>query len=116
MRAALKIAVVAALSVALHLVLGWGWTLGAGIVAGVWAGPRGWLLGGAGVGLAWGVLVLYNFAVAAGPVEQMAATMGGILGGVPGAATLGLTLLIGMLLGAAGGGVGTQLRRLTRPR
>ncbi|MDX1545633.1 MAG: hypothetical protein R3247_01515 [Rhodothermales bacterium] len=101
---------------ALHLVLGWAWTLGAGIAAGLWAGPRGWLLGGAGVGMAWGALVLYNYAVAAEPVGQMASTMGGILGGMPGAATLGLTLLVGILLGAAGGGVGTQLRRLARPR
>lgn len=108
----MKILATALLSLVLHLALGWAWTLGAGLVAGFWAGPRGWLIGAAGVGLGWAALIGYNFVRAPAAVGQMAETMGGLLGNLPAAALVAVTLLLGALLGMAGGGLGTQLRAL----
>jgi hypothetical protein len=105
----MKLLVIILLALVIHLLLGWAWTILAGIVAGVWALRRGWLLGGAGVGLSWLVLIGYNFVVAPGPVGRMTDTMGGILGHLPGIAVVGLTLLMGVLLGTVGGGLGTQV-------
>ena len=106
----MKLAATAVLALVLHVLLGWAWTLGAGVVAGVWAGRRGWFVGGMGVGLSWLVLVVYNFIIAAGPVGRMTETLGGILGNLPGFAVVGITLVIGVLLGTLGGGLGTQIR------
>ena len=101
-----------ALALALHLTLGWAWTLGAGLAGGAWAGRRGWLTGAAGVALGWAALVAYHFAAAPGATVRMARTVGGLLGNLPGFATVLATVLIGAALGAAGGLVGQQLRRL----
>lgn len=111
----MKIAVTTAVSLALHLTLGWAWTLLAGVAGGVWAGRRGGVVGGAGVGLGWLLLVIYNFAVAAPAVRAMTATMGGILGNLPAWAVVALTLLVGVMLGATGGVLGARLARV-RPR
>ncbi len=112
----MKLLVTALLALVLHLLLGWGWTLLAGVAAGAWVGRRGWLVGGAGVALGWLALVAYNYAVAARPVQAMADALGGILGNLPGFVVVGLTLLIGALLGAVGGAAGTQLGLLLRRR
>ena len=106
----MKILGTAVLSIILHLLLGWAWTLLAGIVGGFWAVRRGWLVGTFGVGLAWAALIGYNFAVASGPVTTMTDTMGGIMGDWPGFATVALTLFIGVLLGLLGGAIGGQIR------
>lgn len=103
-----------ALALALHLLLGWAWTLGAGIVGGAWAARRGWLVGAAGVALGWAALVVYNFIAAPDATVRMARTMGGLLGNLPGVVTVLATVLIGAALGAAGGFVGQQARRLFR--
>ncbi|MFQ5571596.1 MAG: hypothetical protein ACE5G0_18095 [Rhodothermales bacterium] len=100
------------LALALHLVLGWAWTMGAGIAAGVWMGRRGWFVGGAGVGLSWLALIIYNYVAAGRAVQTMTQTLGDILGNLPGIAVVGLTLLIGVLIGVLGGLVGTQLGQL----
>lgn len=105
----MKLLVTVILAFALHLLLGWAWTILAGIVVGVWQGRRGWLVGAAGVGLSWLGLVVYNLVVAPGPVGRMADTLGGILGNLPGFAVMALTVLIGVLLGVVGGGLGTRL-------
>ena len=104
------------LALVLHLLLGWAWTILAGVVVGVWQGPRGWLVGGIGVGLSWLGLVLYNVVVAAEPVGRMTDTLGGILGGLPGLVIVVFTVLIGVLLGLVGGGLGTQLGLLIKPK
>ena len=112
----MKIVVTTLLALVLHLLLGWMWTMLAGIAVGVWIGRRGWLVGGIGVGLSWLGLVLYNFVVAAGPVGRMTDTLGGILGNLPGLLIVALTVLIGVLLGAVGGAVGTQIGLLAKQK
>ena len=108
----MKIVVTILLAFLLHVLLGWAWTILAGLAGGLWIGRRGWLVGGIGVGLSWLGLVLYNIAVAAGPVGRMAETFGGILGNLPGPLIVALTVLIGGLLGAVGGALGTQISLL----
>ncbi len=108
----MKIVVTTLLALLLHVLLGWAWTILAGMAVGLWIGRRGWLVGGIGVGLSWLGLVLYNVVVAAGPVGRMAETLGGILGNLPGPLVVALTVLIGGLLGAVGGAVGTQVSLL----
>ena len=113
---ATKLLVTFILALAIHLILGWAWTILAGIAVGAWAVQRGWLLGGGGVGLSWLVLILYNMIIAPGPVGRMTETFGGILGNLPGFSIIAITLLIGVLLGTVGGGLGTQIRRLSTQR
>lgn len=112
----MKIVVTILLALILHLLLGWAWTVVAGVAVGIWKGPRGWLVGGIGVGLSWLGLVVYNYLVAAGPVGRMVDTLGGILGNLPGPVIVALTVLIGVLLGAVGGALGTQINLLARQR
>ena len=102
------------LSLALHLLMGWAWTLAAGLAGGFWAMRRGWLVGLLGVGLDWAALVGYNSVVAGPPVRQMATTVGELLGNLPGFAVVIATVLIGAVLGALGGAAGTQLAFLFR--
>ncbi len=108
----MKLLATAILALLLHVLLGWAWTILAGMAVGLWIGRRGWLVGGIGVGLSWLGLVLYNVVVAPGPVGRMAETLGGILGNLPGPLVVALTVLIGGLLGAVGGAVGTQVSLL----
>ena len=110
----MRLIVTTFVALVLHLLLGWTWTILAGVVAGVWLGRRGWLVGGIGVGLSWLGLVGHNFAVAAEPVGRMVDTLGGILGNLPGFVVVAVTVLIGVLLGLVGGGLGTQLGLLVK--
>ncbi len=113
-RNGMKILTTAIVALALHLTLGWAWTLGAGIAGGAWAVRRGWLVGAAGVALEWAALVGYNLIVAAGPVRELARVLGGLLGNLPGWVVVLLTVLLGAALGALGGFIGTQAARLLR--
>ena len=112
----MKLLVTIILAFILHLLLGWAWTILAGLVVGLWKGSGGWWVGGLGVGLSWLGLILYNFSVAAEPVGRMTAVLGGILGNLPGLVVIAATLLIGLLLGTVGGGLGTQTRLLIKQR
>jgi len=95
----------------LHLTLGWAWTFGAGVVGGVAAPHRGWLIGLLGVALDWAVLVGYNSMVAGAATEVMIGTMGGIFGNTAGTVVVAATVFIGALLGGLGGLVGMFARR-----
>lgn len=105
----MKLLATVILALVLHLLLGWAWTILAGVIGGLWKGRGGWWVGGLGVGLSWLWLILFNFGVAAEPVRRMTDMLGGILGDLPGMAVIGATLLIGILLGTVGGGLGTQV-------
>jgi hypothetical protein len=102
-------------SIALHLTLGWEWTVLAGLAGGLWAFRGGWRVGALGVLLGWGALVVWNFVVAAEPMGRMVETFGGLMGNVPGWGVVAATLLLGGLLGLLGGAAGTALRGLIKP-
>ena len=112
MQRTLRLGVCVLLSLLLHLLLSWEWTLVAGIVSGFWFVHRGWLYGAAAVGLEWVLVLLYNYAVDARAVGLMTDAMGSILGNLPGFAIVAMTLAIALLLGGLGGAGGTQVRRL----
>ena len=105
----MTIVVCAAISVFVHLVLGWQWTMLAGILCGVLMPARGWLWGFVSVAAGWGVLVLIDYLSAPAPIMRMLDMTGQILGNMPGAMVVALTILIGGILGFLGGLVGGQL-------
>ena len=99
----------AAISVFLHMVLGWQWTLLAGLLCGVLMPGKGWLWGFVSVALGWGILVLIDYFAAPDPFGRMIDVTGQILGNMPGAMVVVVTLLIGGILGLLGGLIGQQL-------
>lgn len=103
-------------SLVLHVVLGWGWTILGGVLVGAWVRRRGWLLGMVAVGLDWLLLVVYSWWAAAEAFGRMVAAVGELFGNMPGAAVVACTLSIGLLLGAVGGALGARLRRLVTGR
>lgn len=109
----LRFALLVLLAVLLHVLLGWEWTVLAGIVAGLAVPRRGWLTGLLVVGSDWLILILFNFVMDARATTAMTTAVGTILGNLPSAAVVALTLLIGCMLGLLGGGAGAQLRYLT---
>lgn len=118
-RSILLFAALLCLALLVHLLLGWPWTIAAGVAAGFVYERQGWLYGALVVGVDWLVLVLYNYLVDARAVGVMTDTMGAIMGNMPSFAIVAITILIGLLLGLVGGAAGSQLRTLlapTRPR
>jgi len=110
--AAFRIISLVILSLILHLLLGWGWTILAGVAAGLWFSRSGWMIGGLAVGAEWLLVVAYDYLVDARAVGVMTETLGSIMGNLPGWAVVGFTLLIGLVLGVLGGAVGSQIRKL----
>lgn len=106
----------AVLALMIHLALGWPWVVAAGVCGGFFAMRRGWLVGLAGVGLSWTVLIIYGLVVAAGPTQEMLRVMGALIGNITSPGVVALTLLIGCALGGLGGGIGTQLAAMVRRR
>ena len=90
------------LSLVTHLVLGWAWTMLAGLVAGFLVERRRWLAGGLAVGLAWGLLIAHSFAVAPAPTWRMITFTGSLFGGLPGPVVPIATVLIGVAFGTVG--------------
>ncbi len=112
MRTLLHILAVAVCALVLHLVLGWAWTLGAGVLGGMIAPQRGWLVGTLGVALDWGMLVGYNYAVAPAATQIMTDTMGALIGNTSGMAVVAGTIVLGMLIGGLGGAAGASARQV----
>jgi hypothetical protein len=114
----LKTVATAVLSIVLHVLLGWMWTLGAGLVGGLWAGRHGWFVGGVAVGTGWTAAVVYSVVVAPAStrilLDTLAQLFGQMLGNIPDGLIVALTIFIGTLLGVLGGMLGTQLRGLIR--
>ncbi len=96
-------------AVVLHLLLGWAWTMGGGIVAGLYRAHRAWIAGGIAVGLGWAVFVLHALAVAPEPSLRLFNIMGALFGNIPSAFVPVGTVLVGILLGMAGGGLGGSI-------
>jgi hypothetical protein len=115
-RKSLKVVLSSLLALALHVAVGWAWTALAGVVSGWWALKRGWLAGASAVGLAWGALVCWNYAVAPQEVSTMWRTLGQFAAGAPAWLVPILTVLAGVLIGAAGGWFGAEVARLWDPR
>lgn len=112
MHAALRIISLIILSLVLHFLLGWEWTIIAGVAAGLWFSTSGWLLGGVAVGAGWLLLVAYNYVIDARAIGVMTETVGSIMGNLPGWAVVGITLLMGLAIGVLGGAAGSQIRKL----
>ena len=110
------------ISLVAHLLLGWSWSIAGGIAYGYWLGTKEGigpalvtgLMGALCVGMAWGVLVIYNVVVAQEETLKMFDIMGGILGNLDGSLIVVLTILIGAILGLLGALVGNQVRRITQ--
>lgn len=103
-------------TVLLHVLLGWEWTILAGVAAGYVYDRRGWLLGALIVAADWLLLVLFNYLVDARAIGAMTTAVGSILGNMPSFAVVAMTLSIGFMLGLLGGAAGTQLRHLVSRR
>jgi len=104
---------IAALSTGLHLVLGWAWTMAAGILGGFLRPSRCASVGAFGVGSAWAILLAYTFFVAPASTAILLDVLAGLLGrNTPDALIVFLTVLFGTILGALGGTIGSQLRML----
>ena len=99
-----------AVTVAIHLFLGWEWTILGGILCGWLVSDRAWLKGAIAVGGAWGVQILIDWLAAPGPVGTMLHTVGQILGNMPAALVVGVTIAIGCLLGYFGGLIGSLIK------
>ncbi len=97
------------IAIILHLVLGWVWSIGGGIAAGLYCRRRAWLAGGIAVGLGWTLFVVHAFMVAPEPTMRLMAIMGAMFGGLPGALIPVITVLVGGLLGIAGGALGASM-------
>lgn len=105
-----------------HLLLGWSWSIAGGIAYGYWLGNKEGvgsalvtgLMGALCVGMAWGVLIIYNIIVAQEETLKMFDIMAGILGNLDSSLIVVLTVLIGAVLGLLGALVGNQVRRITQ--
>jgi hypothetical protein len=99
-------------ALALHVLLGWPWSILGGAVAGFASARTGWLVGAVAVGLSWSILVTYNFAVAPAEISRFLAITGGVLGNMSGPLVVVVTVSIGALLGLLGGTIGGLANRL----
>lgn len=102
-------------AIILHLFLGWAWSIGGGIAAGMYCRRRAWLAGGIAVGLGWALFVAHAFIVAPEPTIRLLAIMGAMFGGLPGALIPVITVLVGGLLGVAGGALGASMNPVLAP-
>ena len=101
-----------AVTLVIHLVLGWRWDLLGGVVAGWMWIDGGWWRGAASVGAVWLGLVMYTLIVATGPTLELHSVLAGMAGDMPSWSVPLIVVLIGILIGAVGGSIGTRLRIL----
>lgn len=111
--AIVRILLVGFLALGLHLLLGWEWTVCAGIVAGALIPRHGWFVGAAGTALGWASVLVYSFVVAPASTRVYLDTLSGFAGNIPGFAFVALTVVLGALLGGLGGAIGMLGRSLS---
>lgn len=104
----------AALCISVHLLFGWQATLLAGIPVGLLRRRHALVLGAAGVGLGWLLLVGYNLAVASHETVRMLHFMGSLLGNMPVPGVVAVTMLLGGVLGLLGSWIGLRAAILRR--
>ncbi len=101
-----------AFALVLHVTLGWAWTPLAAVVGG-WLYPaRAARRGALALGLAWGALVAWGYALDSATASRAMGLVAGLFGGMPGAVAVVLTLLVALLLGALAGTAGAAARHL----
>lgn len=105
----------AGLCISVHLLFGWQATLLAGIPVGLFRRRHALVLGAAGVGLGWLLLVSYNLAVASYETVRMLHFMGSLLGNMPVPGVVAVTMLLGAVLGLLGSWIGLRAAFLRRP-
>ena len=101
-----------AVTIALHLLLGWEWTLLGGVLCGWLLPERSWLGGMMAVGGAWAAHVFFDWVAAPESVGRMVSDVGQIMGNLDGPLIVVLTVSIGCLLGLLGGLIGGQLKHI----
>lgn len=102
-----------AVSLVLHVTLGWAWSVVGAILAGGLSSRLGALVGATSMVLAWGLAILYSFMRAPDETAEMARVVAALLGNLPSPVTVALTLFIAAAIGLAGGWFGSTLRRLS---
>ncbi len=102
-----KIVLISALAVLLHRILGWEFTLLAGMVAGLW--ERGWLPGMVGVGSSWAGWHLYHWVRAPEGYARLLDTLGVLAGGVPPLVVVAVSVSVGIALGGLGAVLGSAI-------
>jgi len=101
------------IALAVHILLGWQWSLVGGVVAGYGVRRFAWAAGMIAVALSWTLLIVYNFAVAPAEMARFVNIASGLFGNMPGPMLVLTTILIGALLGVLGGMIGGLARNLT---
>ena len=91
-----------------HYVFGWQFSILGAFVAGYLATNHPIRSGMLTMVISWGVLIVYNIAVAPTENAEMLRVMGVILGDLPAFVPVAITLAIGALMGAAGGWAGAK--------
>lgn len=99
-------------ALALHVLLGWQWSIVGGVIAGFGINRFGWALGAAAVSVSWLLLVVYNFAVAPAEMARFVEVTSGLLGNMPGPMLVVTTVLLGTVLGLSGGLMGALARSI----
>ena len=96
-------------ALALHLTLGWAWTLIAGLGVGAVLRQGGWWAGGLMGTISWGLLIGWSFWEAPAETARLTGTVGELLAGISGVLFVGAVLGIGFVLGAVGALAGSFL-------
>ncbi|MEM8559510.1 MAG: hypothetical protein AAGG50_16955 [Bacteroidota bacterium] len=114
-RRTILVLLTAGVALALHLTLGWAWSVLAAVLGGFAMGRGGSAVGALGLVLPWAGLVLWNLAFYGPPMARMTEAVGGIIGGLPGFVVPLITLAIALALGTLGGATGASLRKQLVP-
>ncbi len=101
-----------ALSILIHLFVGWEYTILAGVFAGYFGKKFGPIQGMAALGIAWMSLLFWNFIVAKDPASKLVDFFSHLLGDLSPGLVLILIIGIACILGLLGGLIGQQIRML----
>ncbi|MEO1727022.1 MAG: hypothetical protein AAFR95_08325 [Bacteroidota bacterium] len=106
----------ATVALALHVILGWAWSVLGAVLGGFVMGRGGSVVGALGLVLPWSALVLWNLAFFGPEMARMTEAVGSLLGGLPSFVVPLLTLVSAFVLGTLGGLTGASLRKQLLPQ